>query len=89
MRLANAPKNPLEEDGRKLRPAVCEIVFIFFSGLVVLRGETFAVGAPARSICTSFAVGLLSLTSAQSLTLMELKCSSTLLGARKTLLSVQ
>ena len=27
-------KNPPDEDGRKLRPAVCEIVVIFFSGLL-------------------------------------------------------
>jgi hypothetical protein len=56
---------------------------------LVLRGEADAVGANAGSACTSFAIGLLSLSSAQSRTLMELKCSSTLLGARKTLLSVQ
>jgi hypothetical protein len=55
----------------------------------VLRGETDAVGADAVSACTSFAIGLLSLSSAQSWTLMELKCSSTLLGASETLLSVQ
>src|SRR6476661_3625545 len=32
--LASVLKNPPDEDGRKLRPAVCEIVVIFFSGLL-------------------------------------------------------
>jgi hypothetical protein len=83
------PKNPLDEVGRKLRPAVCEIVVMFLLRPIVPRDEAGAVGANAGSVCTSFAIGLLSLSSAQSRALMELKCSSTLLGARKTLLSVQ
>jgi hypothetical protein len=86
--VTSVPKNPLDE-GRKLRPAVCEIVVIFLLRTSVLRGEADAVGADAESACTSFAVGLLSLSSAQSRTLMELKCSRTLLGASETLLSVQ
>jgi len=62
--LASVLKNPPDEDGRKLRPAVWEIVVIFLLRPNVLRGEADAVGADAKSACTSFAVGLLSLSSA-------------------------
>ena len=68
-------------------PGVAQRSF-FFSGLLSTR-RSGCRGANAGSVCTSFAIGLLSLSSAQSRTLMELKCSSTLLGASETLLSVQ
>nr|GAJ36490.1 hypothetical protein BDOA9_0157070 [Bradyrhizobium sp. DOA9] len=53
-RSARAPKNPLDEGGRKGRPAVCEIMVILLLRPIVPRGEAGAVGADARGACTPF-----------------------------------